>query len=139
MLFSTVSGEVSPSHELLDEIIPGTEGLDLDAPFHLEMGNIKAGQQKKKEAEDSEEAKKNRMALLHLKADYLDPYRQNPEVGSRRFHAILREAQVISNELNGLENTRTNLNVYQDFVEKESPERTALVEGEYIPAVKPKR
>lgn len=137
MLFETVSGEVSPKNELLDEIIPGTEGLDLSDPFHLEMGNVKAGKQK--EEEDSEEAKKNRMALLHLKADYLDAYRQNSEMGSKRFHAILREAQVISNELNGLENTRTNLNLYQDFVEKESPEKAALLEGEHIPAQKAKK
>lgn len=136
MLFETVSGEVGPSHELLDEIIPGAEGLDLGDPFHLEMGNIKAAQQKKKEG--SEEAKKNRIALLHLKADYLNAYRQDTAMGSRRFQAVLREAQIISNELNGLENTRTNLNIYQDFIEKESPEKAAFLEGEYIPAEKAK-
>lgn len=137
MLFSTVSGEVSPSHELLDEIIPGLEGVDLSDPFHLEMGNIKAGQ--KKQEENPEEAKKNRVALLQLKAEYLNAYRQDTVMGSKRFHAVLREAQTISNELNGLESTRTNLNIYQDFVEKESPEKATLLEGEYIPAGKAKK
>lgn len=131
-----MSGDIDPNYEMNETIAPNTEGLDLSDPFHLEMGNIKANQKKAKE-EESEEAKKKRIALLLLKADYLDAYRQHTELGSRRFHAILREAQVISRELNGLENTRTNLDVYQSFVEQESSETgNQPLEGEYIPAEK---